>query len=145
MSAAARKMTMEETKIEQLKQKLERQRQEGLQVLTRLQREIRSMDVNSTQDSADQCVIAVSKEALFEQSSQRRMMLRLIEAALRRITDGSFAECVACGDDIQDRRLLALPWTQFCLRCQEELEEEISSNVAARTHTPAATAWRRAG
>lgn len=136
---------MEEIEIEQLKQKLELQREELLQVLTRLQCETRSLDVDSAQDRADQCVIAVSKESLFEQSSQRRTMLRLIEAALRRITDGSFGVCVACGDDIQDRRLRALPWTQFCLRCQEELEEEVSSNVAARTHTPAAIAWRRAG
>lgn len=136
---------MEEIEIEQLKQKLELQREELLESLTRLQRESRSLDVDSTQDSADRCVISVSKESLFQQSSLRRTMLRLIEAALRRITDGSFGVCVTCGDDIQDRRLRALPWTQFCLRCQEELEEEISSNLAARSRTPAPMAWRRAG
>lgn len=136
---------MEEIEIEQLKQKLELQQEELLQFLTRLQRETQSLDVDSTQDSADRCVITVSRESLFQQSSQRRTMLRLIEAALRRITDGSFGVCVTCGDDIQDRRLRALPWTQFCLRCQEELEEEISSNLAARSRTPAAMSWRRAG
>ena len=70
---------MEEIEIEQLKQKLELQREELLRFLTQLQRETRSLDVDSGQDSADQCVIAVSRESLFEQSSQRRTMLRLIE------------------------------------------------------------------
>lgn len=70
---------MEKIEVEQLKQRLERQRQEVLQVLIRLQHETRSLDVGSIQDSADQCVINISKESLFEQSSQRRTMLRLIE------------------------------------------------------------------
>jgi len=134
---------MEETEIEELKQKLELQRRDVLQFLTRLQRETQSLDADSTQDSADRCVISTSRECLFQQSSQRRTLLRLIEAALRRIADGSFGMCVACGDDIRDRRLMAVPWTQFCLRCQEELEEEIRSNVAARFHTPVAVAGKR--
>lgn len=135
---------MERIDIEQLRQKLEFQRQEILQLLSRLEQETQFPDLDSVQDGADRCVISVSKDSLFAQNSQRRIILRLIEAALRRITDGSFGVCVACGDDIQDRRLGALPWTQFCLRCQEALEEEIGASLSARIHTPAPS-WRRAG
>jgi DnaK suppressor protein len=136
---------MEEIQINQLKRTIELQRLEVLQLLTRLQCETHSLDADSTKDSADRCVIGTSKESLFQQSSQRRTMLRLIEAALRRIADGSFGVCVGCGDEVPDRRLLALPWTQFCIRCQEELEEEIHSNIAARSHPPVAAVWKRAG
>src|ERR1700758_895663 len=123
--------------IEQLKEKLENQRQESTRFLDRLRHESRSLETDGTQDSADQCVVNLSKEFLFEQSSQKRTMLRLIEAALARMAEGSFGICVGCDDQIQPRRLQAVTWTQFCLSCQEELEGEarsqrVGANVAAR-------------
>ena len=136
---------MEPRETERLRQKLEFQRHEARQFLRQLEQEKRSLDVDSTQDSADRCVISMTKESLFERSSQRRTVLRLIEAALKRIADGSFGICIGCGDDIQSQRLEALPWTQFCLRCQGELEEEIGSTLSARTSMPVTGAWKRAG
>ena len=133
---------MEKVKIEQFGQNLENQRLEILRSLKQLEEETRSLEIDSTQDTADLCVSSMSKEALFQQSSQRRTVLRRIEAALRRIDDGSFGVCVNCGNDIRARRLLALPWTQFCLQCQEELEEQGHGN---QFPAPAAELWKRAG
>jgi DnaK suppressor protein len=116
-----------------------------MQTLTQLGRETRSPDPDDTQDSADLSTAHTSKELLFERSSQRRTMLRLIDAALQRIADGSFGVCLSCGDDIPLRRLQALPWTQFCLRCQEEIEREVGSNLSARFEIPAPRLARRAG
>jgi RNA polymerase-binding transcription factor DksA len=48
----------------------------------------------------------------------------MTEAALARIQQGTFGVCVACGDDINPRRIDALPWTQYCLRCQQGFEQE---------------------
>jgi len=136
---------MEEIQINQLKQKLELQRHETRQFLRRLEQEARSLDADTTQDSADRCVLSVSKESLYERSSQRRTVLRLIEAALKRISDGSFGICVGCGDEIQDQRLQALPWTQFCLRCQGELEGKIGASLSMRSPIPVTATSRRAG
>lgn len=134
---------MEPREIERLRQNLEFQRQECRQFLRRLEKEAQSLEVDIPQDSADLSVISFSKESLFERSSQRRTVLRMVEAALKRIADGSFGVCVACGEDIPSRRLEALPWTQFCLRCQEQLEQEIGSSLSTRISTTAA--WKRAG
>jgi RNA polymerase-binding transcription factor len=136
---------MEQGEVERLRQKLEFQRHETRQFLRHLEQEARSLDAEATQDSADRCVISLSKESLFERSSQRRTVLSLIEAALKRIADGSFGTCVGCGDEIQDQRLQALPWTQFCLRCQGELEEKIGASLSTKTPIPATTTSRRAG
>ena len=136
---------MEQGNVERLRQKLEFQRHETRQFLRRLDQEVQSLDAEATQDSADRCVISLSKEALFERSSQRRTVLGLIEAALKRIADGSFGICVGCGDEIQDQRLQALPWTQFCLRCQGELEEKIGASLSTKTPIPATATSRRAG
>lgn len=136
---------MEQREIERLRQKLEFQCHESRQFLRRVENEARSLGAETTEDSADRSVASLSKESLFERSSQRRTVLRLIEAALQRIADGSFGVCIGCGDDIQSRRLEAIPWTQFCLRCQGELEEEIDSSLSARTSTGTGAIWKRAG
>ncbi len=122
---------MERGKRERLKRVLESRRDEALEMLTRLGEEARNLDDDSPQDSADQSISSVSKESLFQQSSQRRRSVRLIEAALHRIQEGTFGVCDACGRDIQIRRLDALPWTQFCLRCQEKREEEAQQRSLA--------------
>jgi DnaK suppressor protein len=136
---------MEQENVEWLRQKLEFQRHETRQFLRRLDQEAQSLDAEDTQDSADRCVISVSEESLFERSSQRRTVLGLIEAALKRIADGSFGICAGCGDEIQDQRLQALPWTQFCLRCQGELEGKIGASLSTKTPIAATATSRRAG
>ena len=135
---------MKQINTERFWQKLESQRKDEIHFLRRLGHESRSLDRDSPQDSADLCVVSMSKESLFEQSSQRRTILRLIDAALQRIKNGSFGICVACGEQIQVRRLEAVPWTQFCLHCQEELEEEVDASLA-RNVAPPGQLWRRAG
>ncbi|GEM_PF-807039 len=46
--------------------------------------------------------------------------LTLIEAALRRIKDGTYGICLRCGQAISPRRLQAVPWAECCLECQDE-------------------------
>ena len=38
-----------------------------------------------------------------------------IDAALRRIEDGTYGRCEVCGKPIAPERLLALPWTTRCI------------------------------
>jgi DnaK suppressor protein len=129
---------MDQRDIERIKQKLELQRQQALQFLRCIEDEAESLDIDSPQDVVDQCVVSMSRESLFERSSQQRMSLRLIDDALKRITDGSFGVCTACGDDIPRRRLEALPWSQHCLRCQEILEAGGDSRCRVPRKTRAA-------
>ena len=35
---------------------------------------------------------------------------------------GEYGECVRCGEDINEKRLEAVPWATMCIRCQEETE-----------------------
>jgi len=43
--------------------------------------------------------------------------IKMIQAALSRIEDGSFGICVACGDDIAPERLDAVPHAPRCRKC----------------------------
>jgi RNA polymerase-binding transcription factor DksA len=57
--------------------------------------------------------------------------LRDARAALRRIQEGSFGLCQECEDDIHSKRLAALPWALFCMRCQEAVDRNLGTNEAA--------------
>jgi DnaK suppressor protein len=48
--------------------------------------------------------------------------LDAIDAALRRIDEGSFGVCTDCGAEIPAARLHAAPETLRCIRCQEKTE-----------------------
>jgi len=101
---------------------LETERQEAMQSLERLGDETREVDSDGPQDVGDICTTNLSKEALFQQRDDRQLKVRMTEAALARIQQGTFGVCVSCGDDINPRRLDALPWAQYCLRCQQGFE-----------------------
>lgn len=113
---------MTKREFKELRERLERQLREVRGFLGRLGQETRELELDVPQDSADRSVASVSQETLFEQASHRRQQLRRIEGALRRMDDGSFGTCQSCEGEIARRRLEALPWSQYCLECQEMLE-----------------------
>ncbi|HVT04251.1 MAG TPA: TraR/DksA family transcriptional regulator [Thermoanaerobaculia bacterium] len=75
------------------------------------------------QDLADKAASAYSKELNFSLSDSDRETLVFIEEALDRIDAGVYAVCTNCGVTIGDRRLAAVPWTPFCIDCQELQEK----------------------
>jgi RNA polymerase-binding protein DksA len=49
-------------------------------------------------------------------------VLAEIDAALKRIEDGTYGTCSNCGKQISEERLEALPWATLCIDCQRERE-----------------------
>jgi DnaK suppressor protein len=122
---------MTKSAIEQYRKKLESSRESALRFLGRLGNEARSVDADLPQDSGDYSVSTLSKEFLMQQGSERRRLVRNIDAALQRIREGSFGICAGCEEEISPRRLNAVPWTEFCINCQEMREREKESAVSA--------------
>jgi len=87
---------------------------------------------NDTQDVADQAVLSYQKEFLFSQGTTGHQQLRMVQQALNRLKEDSFGECIHCGTEIGTKRLEALPWTPYCIDCQEKIENgEIEDPVRA--------------
>jgi DnaK suppressor protein len=51
-------------------------------------------------------------------------LLMLVEAALGRINAGTFGECLNCSQEITIKRLTAVPWSRYCITCQELIAEQ---------------------
>ena len=87
---------------------------------------------DDTLDVADQAVLSYQKEMIFSQGTEGHSQLSLVRLALERLHEGTFGECLHCGRPIGDKRLEALPWTPYCIDCQEKVENgEIDDVVRA--------------
>ena len=79
------------------------------------------------QDLADKAASAYSKELNFSLSDAERTLLMQIEEAFGRMNAGTYAVCTNCSATIGEKRLTAVPWTPFCIDCQELQEKGLLS------------------
>jgi DnaK suppressor protein len=114
---------MDKKKLETFKKRLEDRQKDLRRAVSRTEQDGRTADDEATQDIADRAASSYNKEFLFHQSNNDRQLLNMVEAALNRIREGSFGECISCGQEINPKRLDAVPWTRHCIECQEKLEQ----------------------
>jgi DnaK suppressor protein len=114
---------MDKKKLETFKKRLEERQQALRKAVSRTEEDGRTADQDTAQDIADRAASSYTKEFLFSQSNNDRQLLGMVEGALQRIREGTFGECVNCGNEINAKRLEAVPWTRYCIECQEKLEK----------------------
>lgn len=59
---------------------------------------------------------------------------KAVETAMELLETGEYGVCLDCGEDINPKRLEAIPWTTLCVSCQEEhdlIESESRMSEAA--------------
>ena len=113
---------MDKKRLEYYKKKLTTRREELMKTIARTEEEGRTADDDPTVDLADKAANSYTKEFLFGQTHNDRSLLQLVDDALVRIREGSFGECVSCHQELQQKRLEAVPWTRYCITCQEKKE-----------------------
>ena len=70
-------------------------------------------------DSLDEVQYATERELAIRSLDRDSVLLRNVRAALDRIEEGSFGVCLHCEEDISPKRLAAVPFTAYCIVCQE--------------------------
>jgi DnaK suppressor protein len=86
--------------------------------------ESKEVETNIAQDVVDKAESSYTKEFLLSLSDTERDQFMLIDDALRRLDKDDFGLCQLCGREISRKRLEALPWTPYCINCQEKAEKE---------------------
>src|SRR4029434_7614769 len=87
--------------------------------------------VENTEDEGDLAIISHARELFYNLQEGDLARLRSIEEAMEGVVRGQYGECIRCDDDINEKRLEVVPWATMCLRCQEEVEMEGSSQTVA--------------
>jgi len=116
-------MVMDAKKLDHFRKKLLTKKEELHRMVSKTEQYGREADEESSQDVADKAASSYTKEFLFSHSSSERSIMQLVEEALDRVGTDSFGVCIACGNTILARRLEAVPWTRYCISCQEKQEE----------------------
>lgn len=72
---------------------------------------------------ADMATDNFDREVNLDLASSEQQILNQIDGALRKIDEGTFGICETCSKPISQKRLLAVPYTRLCIKCQEEEEK----------------------
>ena len=79
-------------------------------------------------DEAGLATLSYTKDLAVATLERERQTLREIEAALGRMKTGRYGTCEACGKQIPEARLRALPWARLCVACASCGTTDATSN-----------------
>jgi DnaK suppressor protein len=80
--------------------------------------------IEKTPDALDEVQLAGERELAIRNLDREANLLRHVREALRRIANGSYGVCLHCEEDIKPKRLDAVPWAKYCIRCQEAADRQ---------------------
>jgi DnaK suppressor protein len=81
-----------------------------------------AITIEKSPDALDEVQNAAERELAIRNLDRESNLLRNVRAALRRIEEGTYGVCVHCEEDISPKRINAVPWTPFCIACQEQAD-----------------------
>jgi DnaK suppressor protein len=119
---------MTKTDLEKFRNTLETKRAE-------LSGSLRNRDeivIEKAPDALDEVQLAGERELAIRNLDRDSNMLRQIRRALGRIADGSYGVCLHCDEDISPKRIAAVPWAAYCIKCQEQVDRheiEVDDNA----------------
>ncbi len=78
--------------------------------------------IEKAPDALDEVQLAGERELAIRNLDRDSNMLRQIRRALHRIADGSYGICLHCEEEISPKRVVAVPWAAYCIKCQEQVD-----------------------
>jgi DnaK suppressor protein len=85
-----------------------------------------SITAESVPDPLDHVQLMGEREMVIHTLDRNAGLLRQIRHAFTRLDNGTYGVCARCEDDIAPKRIAAVPWAAFCIKCQEHLDQQKS-------------------
>lgn len=79
----------------------------------------KDMTKSHSSDSGEQAVERENDEVVESLRDETEIELAQIKQALARIEEGEYGSCESCGEDINPKRLDAMPYSVLCIKCAE--------------------------
>lgn len=80
--------------------------------------------IEATADEIDRLQQQLSREIAVRNLDHTSKLLKSVRAALGRIEDEIYGVCLRCEEAIPEKRLKAVPWTAYCIGCQETMDSQ---------------------
>jgi DnaK suppressor protein len=116
------KLTKKEKNV--YRKSLLEQKEKIVRKLSQFYNESKEVETDIAQDVVDKAESSYTKEFLLSLSNTEREQLLLLDEALKRLATPEFGICQMCQKTIGKKRLTTLPWTPYCIHCQQKKEEE---------------------
>ena len=112
------------TRYNELKKMLEERRRELMNSVQGKMRDVRAEGNKDREvlDQGESSEVDIQEDIEFALIQMKSETLNKIDAALRRLEDGTYGDCFECGDEISEARLRALPFAVRCKDCEEARE-----------------------
>lgn len=82
--------------------------------------------IESSADEIDRLQQQINREVAIRTLDNTSRLLKGVQAALGRIEDDLYGQCLRCEEAIPEKRLKAIPWAAYCVGCQEIIDRESS-------------------
>jgi len=78
--------------------------------------------IEKSADALDEVQNATERELVIRNLHGEFTLLRKVRAALGRVDEKTYGICQHYEEDISPKRLNAVPWVPYCIRCQENAD-----------------------
>jgi DnaK suppressor protein len=95
--------------------------------LERMGQPLRKRDeiaIENASDDLDRLQGVLERELAVRQLESNFSRIQSVKRALERIEEGSYGTCLECEQEISAKRLQAVPWACYCVRCQEIVDRQ---------------------
>ena len=75
-------------------------------------------------DAIDLATEETNRDFSIRLKDRERKLIYKIKKALERLDEGTYGVCEVCGEDINERRMIARPVTTHCIDCKTEAETQ---------------------
>jgi DnaK suppressor protein len=83
-----------------------------------------AITAESVPDPLDHVQLMGERDMVIHNLDRDAALLRQIRHAFSRLENGTFGTCLRCDEDIAPKRIAAVPWAAFCIKCQEYLDRQ---------------------
>jgi DnaK suppressor protein len=118
---------MDSKKIKEIRRRLASEYENLIKSINRGRLAAEEIKLERTEDEGDLAMNSHETHLIYNLHEGGFARLRSIQEAMKAIDGGRYGECVRCRNEINAKRLLAIPWATVCIRCQEETEAEQTS------------------
>ena len=130
------KVAAKTSRYNELKKMLEERRRELLNAVQGKIRDVRAEGSKERDvlDQGESSEVDIQEDIEFALIQMKSETLTKVDAALRRLEEGTYGDCFECGDEIAEARLRALPFAVRCKDCEEarEVAEERERAISHR-------------
>jgi DnaK suppressor protein len=118
------KVAAKTSRYNELRKMLEERRRELMNSVQGKMRDVRSAEGKDREvlDQGESSEVDIQEDIEFALIQMKSETLNKIDAALRRLEEGTYGDCFECGDEILGARLRALPFAVRCKDCEEARE-----------------------